>query len=316
MFFIDNREYKNTRLNKSVSNPQNVKNVMLFTKFLEDEYQITHVRMIFFKNNNDKNSYEISHIAINDQKRLILYYDQFTPIIVSDPYPVYYIRTLIKLKLNITKLYVIKLCEFGKTDILEYLKKTNQNFIQNFIQNQLEYILYRIIYECRTNVLDWLINNNLQIKDSNYTLDYIPYHHFYTKIYGWFIDNNLPLKYSMNAINYASSNGNVNILEWWKQSGLELKYSEHALDWASENNHIDVLNWWLNSKLSLKYTKDAMDYASNRGHINVLDWWFNSGLELKYSKIVLCNISYDNTFCVNHNNVIDWWEKSKLLLHL
>ena len=57
------------------------------------------------------------------------------------------------------------------------------------------------------------------------------------------------MKYSEDAIDYASKNGNLDILEWCKNNGLKLKYSENAIDNASINSCIDVLEWWKNSGL-------------------------------------------------------------------
>ena len=41
----------------------------------------------------------------------------------------------------------------------------------------------------------------------------------------------------------ASENGNMDILGWYKNSGLEFKYTADAIDWASQNGHVNILNW-------------------------------------------------------------------------
>lgn len=38
-----------------------------------------------------------------------------------------------------------------------------------------------------------------------------------------------------HAIDYASQNGHVQILEWFKNTGFMFKYSNYAIDFASEN---------------------------------------------------------------------------------
>jgi hypothetical protein len=128
------------------------------------------------------------------------------------------------------------------------------------------------------------------------------------------------LKYSEKALNNASKNGHVKVLEWWVKSNLPLKYSDNALCDASKNGHVNVLEWWVKSNLPLKYDADVLRYASSAGHVNVLEWWKNSGLyipekysyhshskdlTLKYSEIIV------NTASVyGHVNVLEWWKNS------
>jgi len=52
-----------------------------------------------------------------------------------------------------------------------------------------------------------------------------------------------------------------------------MKYTSYAIDNASKNSHIIILEWWKNSNLELKYTDNAIDDASYNGHINVLKWF-------------------------------------------
>jgi hypothetical protein len=121
--------------------------------------------------------------------------------------------------------------------------------------------------------------------------------------------NSLISGFTSEALNYASENGHINVLEWWIKSGLPLKYDESALDWASENGHVNVLEWWLKSGLPLKYNEYALNNASAKGHVNVLEWWFKSGLPLKYNEYALYWASFKG-----HVNVLDWWLKSGLPL--
>lgn len=78
--------------------------------------------------------------------------------------------------------------------------------------------------------------------------------------------------YTHKAIDYASSNGHVHILNYWLKSGLKLKYTDNAIDYASCHGHIEVLKWWKTSGLTMKYSHWAMDWASQMGHIDVLNW--------------------------------------------
>jgi hypothetical protein len=128
------------------------------------------------------------------------------------------------------------------------------------------------------------------------------------------------LKYSKNALDNASGNGHVNVLNYWKNSGLELKYSAIALNNASGRGHIEILEWWVKSNLPLKYDIGVIKGASGNGHIDVLEWWLKSGLcipimyysgdlTLKYSEIIADTASIYG--CVN---VLEWWKNSGLPL--
>ena len=37
----------------------------------------------------------------------------------------------------------------------------------------------------------------------------------------------------IDAINWASKNGHIAVLEWFKNSEYEFKYTDDAIDWAS-----------------------------------------------------------------------------------
>lgn len=78
-------------------------------------------------------------------------------------------------------------------------------------------------------------------------------------------------RYSVDAIDNASANGHVHVLNWWKSSGHELKYSNRAMDSATMNERIDVLNWWVNSGLPLSFTLAPGPFC----HSRILSqlWW-------------------------------------------
>lgn len=90
------------------------------------------------------------------------------------------------------------------------------------------------------------------------------------------------LKYSMDALDFASKNGNCDVLDWWKNSGLTpVKYSERAIDFASEEGHVTILDWWKNSGYHLRYSVCALDGAFYHGKTETIMWWMGSGLKLK-----------------------------------
>ena len=118
--------------------------------------------------------------------------------------------------------------------------------------------------------------------------------------------------YSSNAIDNASSNGKINILNWWlknqKEYGLELKYTEKAINLASKFDTIESLEWWVKSNLELKYDHNAIDYASNGYKIKTLEWWRNSiekyGLKFKYTSDAIDNAKLEEGKLLN---LIKWW---------
>ncbi|KAI8803467.1 hypothetical protein BJ742DRAFT_872599 [Cladochytrium replicatum] len=84
----------------------------------------------------------------------------------------------------------------------------------------------------------------------------------------------------------------------WKSSGLEMKWSEHALDPASANGHLRVLEWrWtararnFTSRYSIGGNRAGLSWhgarlrwtmrAGKKG--GVLEWWKESELEMKWT---------------------------------
>jgi|694.fasta_scaffold118902_2 hypothetical protein len=124
------------------------------------------------------------------------------------------------------------------------------------------------------------------------------------------------LYYSHRAVDWASSVGNIQVLDWWretcKQHTLPFRYTTYAIDSASINGHLEVLNWWKNrltEGVKLLYSRDAMDRTR---YINILDWWLNLhhnyDVELKYStrSMDLCQTI----------DILNWWLKKHLMFGL
>ena len=68
-----------------------------------------------------------------------------------------------------------------------------------------------------------------------------------------------------DAINYASKNAHIVVINWFKESDFQFKYNSNAINYASENGHIAVLQWFKESGLEFKYSTYAINYASKNG---------------------------------------------------
>lgn len=105
--------------------------------------------------------------------------------------------------------------------------------------------------------------------------------------------------------------GKTEILDWWARSPsfLEKQYDAEALDGASKNGYIHVLEWWLRSGLPLKYTEGSLEQASAKGQLQVLEWWRETSLQtpsivLKPGRSLLAAAQYGQL------EVIRWWADS------
>jgi hypothetical protein len=105
------------------------------------------------------------------------------------------------------------------------------------------------------------------------------------------------------------------ILQWWKDCPAVIKkeYGPEALDGASRNGFVEVLQWWLDSGLPLSYTEKALEFASSKGHVEVLDWWNTNSeklagtareLPLKVGKSIILAAQSGRV------ESIEWWENS------
>lgn len=99
-------------------------------------------------------------------------------------------------------------------------------------------------------------------------------------------------RYSAGAMDGASRNGHVRILDWWwRESGLPLRYTEAALEEATVNGHQNVLEWWhdvaaQDEKVVLRPGR-ALPLAAQHGRADILQWWVSSGISAGFEDEVL-----------------------------
>lgn len=160
----------------------------------------------------------------------------------------------------------------------------------------------------------------------------------------------LTKEYSAEALDGASRQGFVNVLEWWQHSGLPLKFSEAALEQASSQGHIQVLDWWKSQSTTVDDSNASIDsskvrlkpgksicYATQNGQVDVVRWWVRSGIafphedtvaklasthgyveilqiwhDLKGSKMIFDNQVLVGATKSGNVEVLEWWEKSGL----
>ena len=69
-----------------------------------------------------------------------------------------------------------------------------------------------------------------------------------------------------NIIDNAANYNYISLIKKISQFSLwEFKYTEDAINLASGEGHIDVLEWFANSKYEFIYTKDAINFAAGNG---------------------------------------------------
>lgn len=105
----------------------------------------------------------------------------------------------------------------------------------------------------------------------------------------------------------------LDVLDYWKQSRWFKEahmYDTEAVDGASKNGHVRVLDWWWRrSGLPLRYTEAALEQASGKGHLLVLEWWRDAAAQdesivLRPGRAVLWATQHGKA------DVLRWWDAS------
>ncbi|KAJ3044949.1 hypothetical protein HDV00_000233 [Rhizophlyctis rosea] len=125
--------------------------------------------------------------------------------------------------------------------------------------------------------------------------------------HGWELKDGAGVGRTDAAMDGASLNGHVSVLQWWKDSGLELKFSHAAMDGASSAGHVKVLEWWVANIPNARPTCAAIDGAAENGHLVVLKWWRDEcpGIGVSMSNLALEGASENG-----HLHILEWWRDS------
>ncbi|ROT36478.1 phosphopantothenoylcysteine decarboxylase [Sodiomyces alkalinus F11] len=97
--------------------------------------------------------------------------------------------------------------------------------------------------------------------------------------------------YDAEAMDGASKNGFVHVLDWWwRRSGLPLVFTEAALEQASGKGHLLVLEWWRDAaaqddRIVLRPGKSLL-WAAQHGQVAVIRWWVASGIPVGHGDSV------------------------------
>lgn len=97
--------------------------------------------------------------------------------------------------------------------------------------------------------------------------------------------------YDAEALDGASKNGHVMVLDWWwRRSGLPLVFTEAALEQASGKGHLLVLEWWRDAaaqddRIVLRPGKSLL-WAAQHGQVAVIRWWVASGIPIAHGDSV------------------------------
>lgn len=159
---------------------------------------------------------------------------------------------------DIPALVVKLVIRFALIEVLEYMEINRPDLFKAFDGTTLP--TNASAYYPRTDVLD------------------------YWKQSRWFRDKHI---YDAEAVDGASKNGHVRILDWWwRRSGLSLRYTETALEQASGKGHLLVLEWWRDAaaqdeSIVLRPGRSLL-WATQHGQAHVLRWWDASGIPVAH----------------------------------
>jgi len=90
--------------------------------------------------------------------------------------------------------------------------------------------------------------------------------------YGYFslIKENENLTFTTQAMDWASSNGYLEVVKWLSENRTE-GCTTYAMNYAAGKDHLEVVKWLSNNRKE-GCTTWAMDWAALNGHLEVVKW--------------------------------------------
>ena len=192
---------------------------------------------------------------------------------------------------NIVKNFA-RLFDFRETRQDKYIMKLNDwyTYYKNtdwFIKESIQ----AAVDQKRIDIMDWWLGKGEQLRFNGISLiDAAKNGHL--EVFKWYQEHNLIMWYMNRIINCLCKYGHVRILQWLKDNDIlracymyNNKYNIKAMDVASANGQVNVLDWWFKSGLKpLRYSENAISSAFDNDHGTVLKWWIESGLDIQFSK--------------------------------
>ncbi|KYK55103.1 hypothetical protein DCS_07065 [Drechmeria coniospora] len=183
---------------------------------------------------------------------------------------------------DVSALFVKLVIRFGLIQVLEYMEANRPELFKAFDGTTLP--TNASAYYPRTDVLDYWRQSR------------------------WFRDKHT---YDAEAMDGASKNGHVPVLDWWwRRSGLPLRYTEAALEQASGKGHLLVLEWWRDAAAQdetvVLRPGRSLWWATQHGHDDVLRWWDASGVPVAHGDAVAKVASR-----WGHVHVLETWRRLK-----
>lgn len=213
--------------------------------------------------------------------------------------------------LDYTEQVISLACREGRLNVLEWWLTTSQE--HGFELKCSPNAANNASYYGHTDILDWLYENT-KFSYTHYALDKTDS----VDVLNWWLkmsqDHGVELLYTTDAVDIASTRGNLPVLEWWWHLHTlhqrEFRYTENAIDEIMcyeeicDTEIIAVLDWWLKIHLHhgipLLYTADSLDNASTC-YSRVIKWWFT--LQQTYGKDFLyTEACFDNFDTCNNSH--------------
>ncbi|CCT65112.1 related to SIS2 protein (cycle-specific gene control) [Fusarium fujikuroi IMI 58289] len=124
----------------------------------------------------------------------------------------------------------------------------------------------------------------------------------------WWRRSGLMMRYTESALEQASGNGHLLVLEWWRDAAAQddkvVLRPGRSLLWATQHGQADVLRWWDASGIPAAHGDSVAKMASRWGQVEVLETWrrLKGDDKLVFDAEVLVSPTI-----FKHLAVLEWW---------